>query len=190
MPMTFAYQPRKAVQAIAYMVNALGPVDKVKVMKLLYLADREQFIRHGCPITGDNQRAMQYGPVPSRSLDLLNGFCTSPHDTVFKFLHIDDNKVFARENPGTSLLNTDEIAVLDDVVKKYGSIPSWSLVHQTHALPEYANTYVEGTARSIDYERIAQYSGNQERFRLNRPVISIETARHIACPMDPADEDL
>jgi uncharacterized phage-associated protein len=186
----FTFQPRKAVQAMAYIVRHIGSMDKVKLMKLLYLADREQFIRCGYPITGDSQKAMPYGPVPSGSLDLLNAVRVIPQDTVFKYLHIDDNTVVARDDPGTGLLNPDEVAVLDKVIQQYGHVATWSLVNQTHALPEYAHAYVEGAARPIDYELIAQYSNNPQRFRLNRPVISVEAAPYMTCPMDPADEDL
>ncbi len=74
MRIAFHFNPDKAVQAIGYILSALGgTMEKVKLTKLLYLADRQFFIERGVSITGDRLVAMPYGPVPSGCLDLLSG---------------------------------------------------------------------------------------------------------------------
>ncbi|MCK4275964.1 MAG: SocA family protein, partial [Phycisphaerae bacterium] len=59
----FKWRPDKAIQATAYLVGKLGKVDKIKLIKLLYIADRDHFLQHGAPITGDDQYALNKGPV-------------------------------------------------------------------------------------------------------------------------------
>jgi uncharacterized phage-associated protein len=183
---TFRFNPDKAVQAITYILSSMGgSMEKVKLTKLLYLADRQSFIERGVSITGDRLVAMQYGPVPSGCLDLLNGVALINRDRVFRFIHVVDTQVSLREDPGKTLLNDADRKVLDQVVKDHGALQTWKLVHQTHALPEYRDIYVDGTSTPIPFEVIARDSGDQRRYRLDRPVVSPETAAAMPCPFNP-----
>jgi uncharacterized phage-associated protein len=188
-PIRFRFNIERAIETLAYLLKRLGKTDKAKLMKLVYLADRAHFIRHGYPITGDSQFAMPLGPVPSGTLDLINGNLPAAHGRVFRHIHVDDSQVELRQEPSSKLLGAEEHRVLDEVIATYGKKSTWALVRETHALPEYAETYVEGTSKPIPYERIAKHSGNDARFRMNRPVISAETAARVECPFPP-DSDL
>ncbi len=190
MRITFQFNPEKAIQAITYVLEHMGqPVDKVKLTKLLYLADRQSFIAHGVSITGDRLVAMQYGPVPSGCLDLLNGMPNINPDLIYRHLHIEDNQVILREIAPPTLLTESDICVLDEVIRQFGSIPKWTLVRQTHSLPEYQANYVEDTSTTIPFEGIAQASGDERRFRLGRPVISVQTASAMPCPFNPGSDE-
>jgi hypothetical protein len=157
-------------------------------MELLYLADRHHFIEHGVPITGDRLCAMPYGPVPSASLDAINGFWSSG-EQVFRYIHVNDRRAELRQSPGTAALSKSEIASVDAVVREQGPKATWQLVRETHRLPEYVESYVEGSARTIPYERIAKFSGRDERFRLDRPVVCAEAAALMPCPFPPDFRD-
>ncbi|MGH7214291.1 MAG: Panacea domain-containing protein [Tepidisphaeraceae bacterium] len=183
MVIRFQFQPEKAMQAIAYLLHRLGAVEKVKLTKLLYYADREHFIRFGFPITGDRQKALPLGPVPSTCLDLLNGDPLLPSDRVFDYIHLDDYRVSLRKSPGEQLLSDDDRRTLDDVIRRHGGKEQWTLVRESHSLPEYREIYVEGTARPIPYEVIAKHSGNDARFRKGRPVISTAATAQMSCPL-------
>ena len=186
MRIAFHFNPDKAIQAIAYILSALGgSLEKVKLTKLLYLADRQAFIARGVSITGDKLVAMPYGPVPSGCLDLVNGVALISRDRVFRFIHVEDTRVSLRQMPECGLLSEADRAVLDQVVRDHGATRTWSLVHQTHALPEYQRTYTEGTSTPIPFEVIASASGDPRRFRLARPVVSPETAAAMPCPFMP-----
>lgn len=54
-----------------------GQMHLLKLMKLLYLADRESFIRFDCSISGDKYFSMRHGPVLSGTKELMNGDCQS-----------------------------------------------------------------------------------------------------------------
>jgi uncharacterized phage-associated protein len=177
----FTFNFEKTVQALAYLLDKLGTTDKVKLMKLVYLSDRAQFIAKGYPITGDRQVAMEWGPVPSWTLKAVNGELPGAEQRVYAYVHLDDVKVSFRQSP-TDLLTDDDREILNSVIREHGQKPTWGLVRETHKLPEYAKAYVEGTSTLIPYESIAESSGNPARFRKNRPVISPATAEQMICP--------
>ena len=184
----FNFDLQKAMQAVCYLLDRLGPTDKVKLMKLLYLVDRQHFIQTGTPITGDQLVAMPWGPVPSSTLNAINGETWGASE-VFRLIHVNDNKVELRQSPGVNKLAEDELKTLNSVIAQFGDQSTWKLVRETHRLPEYAECYVEGTSRAIPYERIAKFSGSEARFRLGRAVVTPETAALLKCPFEP-DADL
>jgi uncharacterized phage-associated protein len=186
---SFHFNLNKSIAAMAHILQHLGRTEKVKLMKLLYLADREHFVKTGVPITGDRLFAMPWGPVPSCTLDAVGG-ALRPRE-VFKIIHTDDNWVMLRDTPDMSALSPDEIQTLEEVVKEHGHKKRWSLVRETHRLPEYRECYVPGTSTPIPYETIARFSGNDARYRYGRAVISPQTAAAMPCPFEAgSDADL
>lgn len=188
-PIEYDFDPKKTIAAMAFFVRKLGPLNKVKLMKLMYLADRAAFLRLGHPITGSGQFALPHGPVPSESLNLLNE--SLPEDDLFQHLHIVDNQVRLKEGendaPG---LDENEIAILEETAREFGAVEQWTLVHRLHDEPEVKEVYVPKSSRPIPYEIILKHHGNQRQFSDGRPVITAAMAKHIKCPFPPADPDL
>jgi uncharacterized phage-associated protein len=189
----FPFNLEKALGAMVYLVDRLGSVDKVKLTKLMYIADRNHFIQHGHPITGSHQKAMDYGPVPSECLDALDGELWPNPDAALPYLHIDDNSVTARDKSVVQALEESERAALDQVLRSFGSADKWALVQHTHSFPEYQTVYAgcKRTSRLIPYELLLQLYGGENGFRHGRPVISEATLAHMVCPIPAgADADL
>lgn len=186
----FKFDLNKALAAMAYIINRLGPTDKVKLMKLLYIADRESFLRLGYPIIGDRPFAMKFGPVPSNCLDVVDGDrWPDERELIFHILSVDNYRVsLTGESPVD--LDGGEKAVLDEVMDRYGAMPPFDLVNVTHGFPEYREAYVEYTSKPISYESILRLCGDERHFRMNRPVISTEMAAHMECPFPGDDSDL
>ncbi len=189
MSIRFQFDLDKAVEAMAYIVERLGTVEKAVLMKLLYLADREHFLRYGFPITGDRPYAMKWGPVPSASLDAINGNLFEALEVVFRYLHVDECRVLLRQRPPYSHLTAREAETIDQVLNHHGQ-KGWALVRETHTYPEYREVYCEGASTPIPYELILRYHGTQEHFRHDRPVVSEAMAGHMLNPLPPCDEDL
>jgi hypothetical protein len=185
----FQFNLDKAMQVLAYLLGRIGTTDKVKLIKLAYLADREHFIAKGFPISGDRQCAMDWGPVPSFTLGAINGEIPGSQQRVFAYIHLDDVKVSVRNSPGDAMLTNSDREILDRVIHEHGSKNTWALVRETHKLPEYVEAYVEGTSRPIPYESISRVSGNENRYRRDRPVISREAAAEMVCPF-PSGADI
>src|SRR5437899_2065419 len=73
MTMRFAFNEKKATQAAAYLLVRHGNrMNKMVLLKLLYLADRASLVECGQPITGDRMVSMPHGTVLSMVLDRLN----------------------------------------------------------------------------------------------------------------------
>src|ERR1022692_3131806 len=70
--MKLLFNEAKATQAATQFLRLRGGrISYIKLIKLLYLADREALIRWGRPITTDCYVSMDVGPVVSRIYDLI-----------------------------------------------------------------------------------------------------------------------
>jgi hypothetical protein len=186
MQITFNFDTEKTLQALAYFLRkSNGGIDKAKLMKLVYLADRANFISRGVPITGDTPFAMKLGPVPSDTLNLVDGEFFPIYGDIYEHLQLMNVRVSLVKDPGDHRLSPEEKAELEAVWKEHGHKATIPLCYETHNLPEYRETYVDGTSMRIPYERIAMHSGNPQRFRKGRPVISPETAAAMRPPFRP-----
>src|SRR5687768_6342636 len=68
----FRFDPMKAIQAAALLMKQHGgQMSRLRLLKLLYIADRESLAETLHPITGDHAAALDHGPVPSQTYDLL-----------------------------------------------------------------------------------------------------------------------
>lgn len=68
------FNERKVAQMAAFLLGKGGDrMPHLKLMKLLYLSDREAMERYGFPISGDCIVAMPHGPVLSMTLNLMDG---------------------------------------------------------------------------------------------------------------------
>jgi uncharacterized phage-associated protein len=64
---------KKATQSINFLaIKSHGEIDKIKVVKLIYFADRFHLRKYGRPITNDEYWAMGWGPVNSNVLDIAD----------------------------------------------------------------------------------------------------------------------
>lgn len=131
------FNEQKAAQMAAFFLQQAGGRGNVlKLMKLLYLSDRESMNRYGEPITYDAMVAMKHGPVLSRVLECINGFQHSERGGW-------EDWVSDRENHNVSLKHTFErddldelsdadIEVMASVWQQFGSMNEWKLSQYTH----------------------------------------------------------
>jgi uncharacterized phage-associated protein len=132
----------------------------LKLIKLLYLLDREAFVRFGRPVTHDSYSSMSHGPVPSFTLDRID----EPEESVGSYwdAHIApkaDNQVSLRDPrgvPGDQLSPAEE-ALIDEVFAKFGRMSRWELRDYTHTLPEWENP--RGSSRPIDPAVFLRHAG-------------------------------
>lgn len=117
-----------------------GKMSHLKLIKLLYLLDREAWLRFGRPITNDAYCAMKHGPVLSSTLDRINE--RELYGDGYWDRHIApkvDHEVSIR--PGVTvpndLLSPAEEALIDEIFERYGKMSRWELRDLTHTLPEW-----------------------------------------------------
>ena len=150
-PIRFKFDLSKFIACTAYFAKqALPDLDKLKVCKLLYYADKRHLIRYGKPIIGDTYIHMDNGPVPSKSLDILNEVITdervyqvteepSNKDQFKRILRVEKGllrhpfPVFQLvKDPGLDCLSESEQEALNETLKRYGQCHPQELIELTH----------------------------------------------------------
>ena len=156
--MKFVFDEHKAAQAASVLLGRDGgSMPYIKLIKLLYFADREALIETGSPITGDRFVSMKYGPVLSRVLNLIKDANPAEDSVWHSYVsrrHYDAVLVRAAESDRIS--EYDE-GVLRGIFDSYGNLKEWDVVTRTHALPEWTNP--GGSSISIEPEDILYYAG-------------------------------
>lgn len=115
----------------------------LKLIKLLYLMDRESLRRWGRPVTGDSPVSMPHGPVLSRTYDLMNigEREDDDHGPTYWGKYISDignhEVKLKTAKPGTDDLSEAEIELIEEIFRRFGKMSRWELRDYTHALPEW-----------------------------------------------------
>ncbi len=152
MPLNFRPKLDKIVELLLYLAHRYPGADKYQAVKFFYLADREHLARYGRPITYDNYFALWYGPVASKTLDLLEG-----DKRVFKEAMIDalpfktaagkkngSDTIFISD-PGRAvnfdLFSKSDVRVFDEVLAKYRDASFNDLMKLTHEHAAYKNAW-------------------------------------------------
>lgn len=135
----FRFHERKAVAAAAYLLNlANGEMPYLRLIKLLYLSERESLRRYNRPICGDRYVAMAHGPVMSKTLDLIRADEPAPGSTWSNhILNAERQTVRLISDPGVGPLSESELQVLRDAHKLCQDVDVWKLRDLTHLLPEW-----------------------------------------------------
>lgn len=158
------FSERKVAQIAAYLLDrAKGRMNYLKLMKLLYLADRESMKRHGWPISGDRYVSMDHGPVLSQTLNFINGavefeengwgyWIADKADYAVSLRH----KRITREM--LDQLSEADLEILADVYAKFGKWDQWKLRDYTH---RYCREWQDpkGSSLQIPYEAIFKALG-------------------------------
>ena len=133
----------KTIQAAAYLIKRQSGCREnyMRLLKLLYLADRQSLKERGVPICGDTPFAMARGPVPSRTLDLIKG--KDPQaDKWRRFIETEGYDVRLESDPGNLCLSRAEISILEKTAETFAPFDEWALVRWCHKhIPEYENNW-------------------------------------------------
>ena len=160
--MRFVFDERRAAQAAARLLDKHGgTMPWLKLVKLLYLADRASLVEGGYPITGDRFVSLRHGPALSRVLDLIKDDCPA-EDSIWHGCVVRERFDARLASPAESKRLSDvDRDVLDSVFETYGCLKEWDVVARTHALPEWKDP--GDSAIPIEPEDILRYSGYSEK---------------------------
>lgn len=155
------FDEKKTAAAAAFLLNAAGGrMQYIRLLKLLYMADREGWKRYGRPITQDDYVSMDHGPVLSKTYDLIKTEGAQPEptgawqETVERAGRFD---VSLRGQPNYGPLSEAEIEILNDVHQRFAGMSTWDLIAHLHdILPEWTNP--KGTSKEIPPEEILKKS--------------------------------
>jgi uncharacterized phage-associated protein len=131
------FSPKKAVQAAAILLDfEQGKMEYLRLLKLLYIADRESIKETGRPITFSSATAMDNGPLSSEIYDLIKG---TRSDAAIWSAYVRTHGCDATlvENPGRGELSKYEIVKLNEVSQKHEQLSTWDLARKTHGFTEW-----------------------------------------------------
>lgn len=154
----------KLVQASAVLLKQEGGhrMAYMRLLKLLYIADRESIKEYGLPITFDRWYALQRGPIVSRVYSLIKG---EDVDSPQWAEYIEREKYHVRlvSDPRPTKLSRREIRVLQQVSDNYEDKDEWDLSNLTHAFPEWQKNKPEsGASNPIPLEDMLEALGRSE----------------------------
>lgn len=161
------FNERKAAQIAAWLLRqAKGNMRHLKLIKLMYLVERQALRQYGFTLTGDQVVAMPHGPVLSMTLNFINGDIESTNDGWEAWISARANHEVAlcdRPEGQTALdeLSTAAKEILDFVWKEFGHMNQWQLRDYTRKhCPEWTDP--DGSSYPIPLRRILIVLGKSQ----------------------------
>lgn len=129
----------KVVEIINYYASKVNSLHKVKLMKMLWYSDSLSYKRNGRSITGLVYKALPMGAVPEGYEQIIDldgvefDTLTYGEDLVgYKFKPVKDFDI--------KELTSDEIKILDVIIKEVGNLNSKEIIKKMHGEDAYKNT--------------------------------------------------
>ena len=155
------FDDQKAGQVAAFFVSAAGgQMDVTKLVKLIYLADREFMNRCGLPITFDRMVSMPHGHVNSQSLECINGttVCGGWDSWIADRAGHMVSLVKPASRDALDELSDAEIDALQAVWQQFGPMGKREIRDWTHDhCPEWRDP--DGSSRPISYADVFRALG-------------------------------
>lgn len=155
----FRFDFDKTCQAVAYLLKLSGGrMNYTKLIKLLYIADRESLRENGFPITGDTPVAMKNGPVQSLTYDLIKGDAEDA-PAWSRFFKTEERDLVLREDPSEGKLCRYEVDKLDEVYNQYKSKDFGAMIDIVHEFEEWKRNDPGDSSKLIPLEDILEAVG-------------------------------
>ena len=156
--MASSFSERKTTEAAARLLHLRGGcMHYLKLLKLLYIADREALQRWGIPISHDNYVSMDHGPVLSQTYNLIRDGGSRIWAEHISAPFGDYEIRLIGDPPESQKLSPAEEQLLDEVFARFGHSNRWDLVDETHKFPEWRDPH--GSSLPIDIREILQALG-------------------------------
>jgi uncharacterized phage-associated protein len=162
--MRILFDEKKAAQVAAFFLyRANGRMPILKLMKLLYLAERSSYQKFGEPIIGDCLVSMDHGPVLSRTYQHINGEVASVEGGWDTWICDRENHDVRLQDPScirspeVDLLELcdGDIEVLNETWERFGHMTKWQIRDYTHDnCAEWEDP--NGSMIPIDFQRLFQ----------------------------------
>jgi uncharacterized phage-associated protein len=159
--MSSPFNERKAMEAAAHLLRLRGgQMHYLKLLKLLYIADREALHRWGIPISHDNYVSMDHGPVLSQTYNLIRDGGSRLWSEHISAPFGDYEIKLVGEKPTVQKLSRSEENLLDEIFGRYGNANRWDLVDETHRFTEWRDPH--GSSLPISVQDILRALGEPE----------------------------
>lgn len=135
---------KKATQALNFLARKKdgNVINKMKAIKLIYLADRLHLRKYGRPIVGDTYWAMKLGPVGSKTKKAAE--LNLSEDTLLytkKYIKPTDDKkhsLVSIKETDLNVFSKTDIECLEAVNTAFSDRDQFELAELTHKYPEWS----------------------------------------------------
>lgn len=166
------FNEKRTAQAAAFFLHcAGGSLPLLKLMKLMYLAERESLQLYGEPITGDKLVSMPHGPVLSMTYELMNGAARGMRggwntwiaDRSQHHVALADASMIRSPEADLLELSQSDLEILEAIWRRYGHMNQWDLRDYTHSggCPEWQDPH--GSSHPIPMQHLLAALGYSEQ---------------------------
>ncbi len=158
-PFKFHYEKAAHAAAAFLRQSPNYRMNYYRLLKLLYIADRESLRETGRPIVGGRLIAMCRGPLHSAYLDLVKG---NDPESPWWMTHFRTDKfdVEMRDDPGNTELSKRELDLINRVSQEHEEQDEWAVGAVTHEFPEFkSKPPAEGEVRTIPFQDVVEAVG-------------------------------
>lgn len=150
----------KVIQAVGVLLSKeqTRRMDRARLLKLLYIAERESLKERGVPILGGRVVAMKKGPLHSEVYDLIKGEQVDVSQWMEFFQNV-GYQIELVHVPSRDELSEYEINKLNEISDRYASKDAEEVVEETHSFVEYIKNYIENTSKTIPLDDILEAVG-------------------------------
>ena len=144
-----SFDQRKATEATAALLrNADGQrMNYMRLLKLLYLAERKSLEVRGRPIFCDTVVAMKRGPVLSRVYDLIKGSDPGVPQWA-QFFKKEAFDIVMKSDPGVARLSRAEVDIINEIDQQFSECDETDIVDWCHDnLPEFQKNDPEASGK-------------------------------------------
>ncbi|HXW15381.1 MAG TPA: Panacea domain-containing protein [Terriglobia bacterium] len=142
--MKMRFDEAKATQVASQVLKLRGGrMHYIKLLKILYLIDREALKRWGIPVTTDSYVSMDHGPVVSNIFNLVTDDKPKAIWSTYISAPLGDYEIELL--PTAPALSNDRLShaeeqLIKEVYAEFGYKNRWDIIHNyMHRLPEWKN---------------------------------------------------
>lgn len=155
----------QSLHSMLYVLDKVsGFVDFHKLFKILYFADQKHLVRYGNPISEDYYIAMNNGPVPSISYDILkavrgDALLKNYQDFFANYFEIKDKYlVKAKIKPDLDYFSKSEMDCINESIKENKDLSFAELTQKSHDIA-WNSAIEDYLTDTIDTLKIAEAGG-------------------------------
>jgi uncharacterized phage-associated protein len=174
------FKSRKAAQICAYFALSAGKsIEKLKLIKLVYLSERDFISQSGLPMLYDEFFSLMHGPICSNTLNGINE--EIDRDTWSQYTSLHGNDVRSVKNfkrKDYDEISDAELDVLNAIWTRFGWMTASQIRKYTHKnCPEY--TEVEEGRIPISYRELYEALGEANAEELEKEISYYRRAENI-----------
>lgn len=148
----YMFRSQKVLEIITYLLSMNNnKMEKLKLIKELYLIDRLSIEETNMSITGDEYFSLPHGPILSNTLNILNDIQNK--NEWAEYLEIEPPYTIKLLKPfNNGMLSKKDMEYVKSISEKYSSWTAFQLRNYTHTLPEWKEPF--GSNRKIHFTDI------------------------------------